>query len=247
MATIKTTGGFARSFFSVPFILCAVSLSTAALALRPAMLALSRYYAKEPIPIRRPLAEFDVSALPTFETGWQFVRHPQPTDSLGTTEYAYIGIKRTQPAKTPSSADLVIAYYSNPQDKVPHVPDVCYRGQGAQIKKMTRISLEASTPAGRTIPFDARFMIFQWPGYNEVVMYCFCAEGHLRYSREQVRWIIGKPGNRRTYFSQIKAGVFYPLGGAPDQAVELCEKLLCEATSVLLAEYFPQKEQLKRR
>lgn len=247
MYRVKNIFKLCRSFLSVGFLLSAIVLVMAATALRPGMAALSGYYRKQPVAIRRPLKQFNVSGLSSFRESWRFTSVDQPAEELGTEEFVYLNLTKKTGGAEPVLANLFVSYYSNPQDKVPHTPDVCYPGQGAVAKKMEAIMLDTPQLAPRYPQVPGRFIIFQWPERSEVVIYCFCAEGNFRDNREQVRWIIGMPGNRRTYFSLIKVGVFYPLNGDSAQAVEVCKTLLRETLAVLLSEHFPDKEQLKLR
>ena len=76
----KTVGG-GHSLFSVPFVFSVIILVLAAVGLRPGLKALAAYYAKESIPINRPLQEFDVSRLPSFRTGWE-IKSKEITDDI---------------------------------------------------------------------------------------------------------------------------------------------------------------------
>jgi hypothetical protein len=233
-----------RSLLSARFLLSALILVLAASTLRPGIQALNKYYMKKPIEIRRPLKEFDASRLPSFQNGWttSAVLPHELFEDIGTDEGVFILLD-----KELQQADLLITYYSNPKDKVPHTPDVCYRQAGAIVRKMRNIELDIPELLPKYPKIKARLVVLQLPACNKIVIFLFCAEGKLRYSREQVRWIIGKPGNRYTYFSKIEAASNYPIGGDEDEAIETCKILLREALPVLLTEYFPDKKQLKAR
>lgn len=247
MHKVKSTASVSGSLLSAHFLLSAVILVLAAIGLRPGIQKLSEKYNKEPIPIRRPLKEFDIFCLPSFQHGW--AKSDIPPESIGTDEYAIIKLTRKNPDKLPQNLVLFITYYSNPSDKVPHTPDVCYRQEGAIVKKMTTITLDTPELAPRYPQIQANLLIFQMqkPKCNQVVIYCFCAEGKIRHSRNQVRLIIGKPGNRYTYFSKIEVIANYPIGTNKSEVIETCKTLFREALQKLLAEYFPNKEDLKRR
>ncbi|MHC4634118.1 MAG: exosortase-associated EpsI family protein [Planctomycetota bacterium] len=231
------------SLLSVRFLLSAFILILTAVGLRPGMRALAEYYQKEPIVIRRPLQEFDVSGLPTFRKDWQFKFEPA-TDDIETEDYAIIKFKQERTGK---EVALFVTYYSDPQSKVPHTPDVCYRQGGAVVKKMTTVTIDTPESAPEHPQIKARLILLQMPNCEQVVIYSFCAEGQLVHTRGQVRWLIGKPGNRHTYFSKIEVATNHPTGTDPTPSIEICKKLFRESMSILLTEYFPDKEQLKRR
>jgi hypothetical protein len=232
-----------RPLLSAGFLFSAAVLSLAAVALRPGVEALSEHYTKEPIAVRKPLSEFDVSRLPSFKSGW--TRSDIPPDDIETDEYAIIRLSAEQPAQMPKEVVLFVTYYSDPESKVPHTPDVCYRQGGAVLKSMKNTTIAIPGLAQQS-KITARLLLFRQRGYNQVVIFSFFADGQFRNSREQVRWTIGKPGNRHVYFSKIETVASYPTDGSPVPAINLCKKLFAEAVSILVSEHFPTKEQIKR-
>ena len=225
------------------FLLSAAVLAVAAIGLRPAVKALAEHYRKEPINIRKPLKEFDISRLPSFKSGWG--TSSIPPDDIETDEYAIIRFTREDISKEPKEVVLFVTYYSDPASKVPHTPDVCYRQGGATVRGMKNIAIDIpGLPQYRKV--KVRLLLFQQQTYNQAVIFSFYVDGEFKHNREQVRWMIGKPGNRYVYFSKIETVANYPLDGNPGPAIDLCKKLFCEAASVLVSEHFPTKEQLKR-
>ena len=234
-----------RPLLSARFLLSVLILILAAAGLRPGMQALSKHYQKESIATRRPLKEFDISCLPSFRNGW--VSSNVPPEDIGTDEYLIIKLSRKKAGKESQQVALFVTYYSNPGDKVPHEPNVCYRQGGAIVKKMKTIIIDTPELAPEYPQTQVTLLIFQMPRCEQVVIYCFCAEGELQLRRRQVRWLIGKPGNRYTYFSKIEVVANYPTGDDPTQTIETCKTLIGETLPILLTEYFPDRQQLKRR
>ena len=232
------------SLLSMPFLASVLLMIIAGIGIRPVMSALSDYYEKKPIEPRRPLQEFDVSKLPSFQNGWEFSKK-EIIEEVGTEKFIFTYLKRNVPYEKPRSAYLLVTYYNDPKDKVPHSPDVCFRQEGAVMKKMTTIKID--TP--RLVPdyprTEVNLLIFQIQNIDQVALYCFCVEGKLRCNRDSVRWILGKPGNRYSYFSKIEVASSYKEEN-PEKAIELCETLFRESLQVLIEEYFPRKEDLKR-
>ncbi|MCK4753305.1 MAG: hypothetical protein KAS75_07655 [Planctomycetes bacterium] len=236
-----------RSLLTAKFLLPVFVLVLSAVGLRPVMCALSDYYQKEKIATQKPLKEFDITRLLSFQDGWKITSRTLSAKAVGTDECLYLEILREQSNKKPRKVDLFVTYYSDPQDKVPHTPDVCFRQAGAIVEKMSTIVLDVPELADQHQKIEARLLLLKEPKRNIVDIFLFCVEGKLRYSREQVRWILSKPGNRYVYFSKIEAGSYYPLNSEPTEAIEAAKTALCEALPVLLKEHFPTKEQLKRR
>lgn len=243
MSRRENSVSLSKSLLSAGFLFSAAVLGVAAVGLRPGVEALSKHYAKEPIPVRKPLSEFDALRLPSFAAGW--IREDIPPEEIETDEFAIIRLTRRQIAEGPKEVVLFVTYYSDPKSKVPHTPDVCYRQGGAILKEMKNIAIDIPAIArGREV--KARLLLFQQQTYNQAVIFCFYADGRFRHSREQVRWLIGKPGNRHVYFSKIETVANYPKDASPDSAIELCKTLFREAVPVLISEHFPTVEQLRR-
>jgi len=228
---------------SARFLLAAIILVFTATGLRPGMRALAKYYEKESIEPRRPLAEFDVSRLPSFRKGWEFPFEAMP-EGAGTNKFVYQHLKRRSVGKGAVSMHLLVTYYSDPGDKVPHTPDVCYRQMGAVVKKMTTILVDTPQLSPEHPQTEANLLVLLMPdGSEQIVLFCFYVEGSFTCRRDVARLIIGRPGNRYTYFSKIETASNSVSAGG----IELCKSLLSESLELLVAEYFPRKEGLKRR
>ena len=240
----KTVCGY-QSLLSVPFVFSVIILVLAAIRLKPGLKALAAYYAKESIEINRPLQEFDMTRLPSFRTGWKF-ESLKTTDDIGTDEYLLLKMKRKSYGHKVESAVLFITYYSNPGDKIPHSPDVCNRQAGAIIKKLSPVTLHIPELAPEYSKVEASLLLLQKQKREEVIIYTFFAEGQFCSSRNRARWVISKPGNRHVYFSKIEAIVPFPMGGNPQPAIALCKELITQAIPILVKEYFPTRQQIKR-
>lgn len=235
-----------KSLISFRFLSAVIILASSAAILRPAMQKLSAYYEKTPIPVRRPLKDLDISSLPSFKTGWEYKWLTVPAQDIGTEEYALIILKNNKHSPKLVWAELFVTYYCDPEDKVPHTPDVCARQGGKIVNKLTTITLDVpQLPQRRQV--KANLLFVQHPQFNEVFIYTFCVEGQFKHSREQVRWVMAVPGNHYAYFSKIEAVVRCSSYQDPSELVPLCKSLICEAIPVLVAEHFPRDEQLRRR
>ncbi len=235
-----------RRLLSVRFVLSAVILAAAALGLRPGMAVLSKYYAKETIGVKRSLRKFDVANLAGFQKEWE-LRMEETEDDIGTEEYAIVKLGRKYPSEDLESAYLLVTYYSDPRDKVAHTPDVCYRQAGAIVKAKTAIQLDIPSISSQQTPVGATLVDLNVGPGNRIVIFFFVVEGKFRRTREQVRWVLGTPGNKYCYFAKIEASATYPKDGDPTKATELARQLLAEATAVLLDQYLPDTSQLGRR
>ena len=185
----------------------------------------------------------------SFRDDWESQAQTVAFDILGTDEYAYLSLtKKNAPYKSFTTARIVVSYYSNPREKVPHTPDVCSRQGGAITKELTNttINIPDLKKAGYPQEVEARLYLFRFKDHNTVAVYCFFVEGEFMTSRGEARWKIALPGNRYTYYSLITAEAHYPLDGEPDDAIKRAKTLFAEAIPILVTEYFPKREQLKR-
>ncbi len=235
-----------RGLLSVRFVLSAVILAGAALGLRPGMAVLGKYYAKESIGTKRPLRKFDAANLGGFQKEWN-LRVEETEDEIETEEYVIVILDRKYPSEGLKSAYLSVMYYNDPRDKVPHTPDVCYRQAGAIVKEKTTIQLDIPGISSQQTPIEATLVVLNTGLRNRIVIFFFVVEGKFRRTREQVRWVLGMPGNKYCYFAKIEASATYLKGGDPTRAIGITKKLLAESMPVLLDQYLPDTRQLGRR
>jgi hypothetical protein len=234
-----------RQFFQPAFVLSLGVLLFAAFGIHPAMAFLSEKFSKSPIELRKPLDTFTASRMPSFASGYTYQTTQLDSIALGTDRYLCLNVIPDN-RQGFCLARLIVSYYSNQQDKVPHTPEVCYRQIGAVIKQLSTIALETPElgPVQPTIPVCLVRAGFK--DRDEISIYCFYVEGKFRSDRTQARLIIGMPGNKHTYFSKIEACAVLSTDSDPAQAITICKKLLQEALPPLVNEYFPTADQLKR-
>jgi len=237
-----------NSILSVPFLISAFLIVFAATGLKPTLASLAKYYTKESIDPIKPLSEFDVSDLPSFKQGWEF-RKDQILEAVNTDKFILTYLDRKDPYKKPAYANLFVTYYSDPKDRAPHSPDVCYRQGGAVVKQLKTITIDTSNlHGGKPSKIPAYLVVFDMPeGGQQLVIFTYCVEGIFQCKRWAVRWQIGKPGNRYTYFSKIEVAAAFEGDQEFRESINLCKTLLKEALYKLVSEYFPSPETIKRR
>jgi len=214
-----------------------------ATGLRPAMYAMGRRFEKRSASIQKSLTEFDTLRLLSFRYGWKHDPLDHSGDDIGTDEY--MSVTFSPKAKIEQLyAHMAVTYYCDPEDKVPHTPDVCYRQMGAVVKKMMPIVIDVPELGPERSRVKATMLILELPTVDKVVIYGFDVEGQFKRTRGQVRLAMGMPGNRRTYFSKFESDSAYPCGGSPDGAIELCKTIIREALPILVSEYYPSAETL---
>jgi len=231
-----------RELLSPVFLSGVLLLIAAAIGLRPMMSALDQHYRKKSIDLRRRLVEFDATGLPSFYLAADPVARDVPLDDVGTEDLLFIRLEDRKARSGAAEAMLFVTYYSDPDDKVPHTPEVCYRQGGAVVEEMRTITLDTPELAPEHPRIDARFLRMSQRGGADkvIVVYVFHVNGEFRYDREQVRWLIAWPGDPYSYFSKVEAVVHYPPGADPAIAAERATRLLREALPSLLTRYYPE-------
>lgn len=245
MATKKNIFALVYVFGNIRFLLSASVLIICAVALNPAISALSQYYGKKSAPIRKPLKNFDVSKLASFRDDWKSKQVSAPVKDLQTDEYVHL-VFLTDLKELSRRVELLVTYYNDPADKVGHTPEVCARQEGAVVTELSTITIKTPQLAPDFKEIVARFIVFKQKNYYYADIYVFLVEGKFRHTRNQVRWVLGMPGNQQTYFSKIEAGAFFFNPEGRDEAVKKTILLLQEALPELLAEHFPTAQQIKR-
>ena len=246
MFSSKDIVSIIRSLFCVRFIAAVLILITAATGLRPGIHALANHYTKKSIAIRKPLRDFDISTMPTFRQGWE-VTWQKASLEIGTDEYMSINFfKKGLGKKRSQTRGLAVTYYSDPRDKVPHTPDICDRQEGAVVLGLSTITLDTPELGDDYPQIQVRLLLTKRENFNVAKIFFFLVEGKFKHDRQQVRLLIGKPGNLYTYFTKIETSAIYGTDQSPDKAIEACKILFHEAVPPLLAEHFPTKEQIKR-
>ncbi len=237
-----------QGLLSPLFVVCGLLLLLAAVGLRPAMSALAEHYRKESIAVRRPLADLDVSGLPSFVELPEEAAPILKEEDVDTDEYTWISLKdidRTEAGL--SSVALYVTYYSAPGDKVAHTPEVCYRQGGAKIRDVRLVSLDTPELAPLHQRIEMNLLEMEQGGVRQLLAYVFCANGEFTTDRERVRWILASPGDRHIYYSKIELLSAWPEDEAKAVVLERFERLMRQALAVLIADHFPTADQLKGR
>ena len=236
---------FGRSLLSPLFLICVVLVLGGAVGLRPLMRELASRYLKESIALRSPLEEFNVARLDSFQPALVTLAPPSSIKDVETDDVLWLNLESPATRNKNLHPGLFVTYYSDPRDKVPHTPEVCYRQGGCTIESITTTTFEAAGLGPDHPPVEVRIVDMKTRERRRVVLYLFWASGEPCWDREQVRWIIGRPGDRYVYFSKIEATTPYMLKSEKPQAIEMCRRLLKEALPVLVNEHFPATADLK--
>ncbi len=208
------------------------------------MKSLASHFAKESIALRQPLTEFDFSTLKSFRPSPNQSRPDFPLEALGTKQYLWKDMKMETPEPGVRNIWFFVSYYSNPRDKVPHTPEVCYRQAGAIINSSETMQLTIPDLNLDDEGIEARVLDLNQDGQRGVLAYFFCVNGKFCTDREQVRWSMSDLSSHYVYFAKIEVVVW--LEDDSNAGPPTCRKLLTEALPVLVGEHFPSAADLSR-
>lgn len=235
-----------RALWSPAFVVCALLLASSAVGLRPALRSVERRFEKQTIALRRPLQELDLRRLHSFKPSTVRDEIWMSTAEMGTEDAIWLALEQRRPTGRPSEAFLLVSYYSDPHDKVPHTPEVCYRQGGWTVEDIVTVPLDVAHLGRAEQTVDLRVVLLkQATGPKLVVAYLFLVNGEFCHDREQVRWRIGRPGDRYIYFSKIEASVGYDVDSNRLAALETAKRLLQEGLAILVADHFPRDADLR--
>ncbi len=178
------------------------------------------YLQKEAVPLRKPLAQFDVRGL-----GPRYEKHPATDrlesmsedmiDSLGTREFVQFFVTDTRAGRSARTrvGHVFITYYTGRPDMVPHVPNECYAAGGYDIlgaETRTVVVRGAQAPADavpvmvvRALAPPSRRRSTESTG-EIAVTYFFHANGAYVTTRDGVRLKLSNPLQRYAYYAKVE-------------------------------------------
>jgi len=165
---------------------------------------------------------------------------------VGTTEAALLHLREKDQQNKNDHSFLLVTYYSDPDDKVPHTPEVCYRQAGATVRELSTLTLDTPELAPDHPRIQIRLVEMAADPWRIMIAYVFIANGKFCHTRERVRWVNGLPGDRYVYFSKIEASTFFPAAGDTAERTARTIRLLREAIPPLLERHFPRPESLRQ-
>lgn len=225
------------------FGISAAVLLVAAVGLRPTIDALRTRYTKSTIELRRPLDMFNTSELPSFRRAPDdtfMTLLPSSAEALGTDQYAMFNLQEKGSTGREGHTVLLLTYYSNPGDKVPHTPEVCYRQTGGIVRDLKHRTVPTPGLGPDTPEIYARTLYLEQAHSRAAIAYCFCANGDFVSDRVGARLRIAWPGDKYVYFSKVEAVSRFEQDSEKEEAMRRSERLLAEAMPLLIEKHFPE-------
>lgn len=232
------------------FLVCVITLIVAIFGMKSLISAINPYFIKLPLPLKKSFDDIDQTKI----SPYQVVRQSKITnkdilEALGTDEYIQWELMDTEePANSPTRyCSLFITYYTGIPDQVPHVPEECYTGGGAQQLNRPSDYEIAGVPV-RALMFTSKKTGLWTAEAKFNVFYFFKVNGHYAGSRDSARFYLQTNiASKYSYFSKVE-WKFYNVSGLgaiyPDEqeAVKASQKLMETILPVLEQEHFPDWE-----
>ncbi len=247
-ASLSTTTLW-RRLADPPVVLAALLLAGAAVLAGPVATRLAGVK-KEYVPLRAALSTLDKASLGPFRFIEAANLDADQVNTLGTEQYISWQLEDTSvpdPVHPLRFAHLFVTYYSGKPDMVPHVPDVCFKGAGYDVRRGDHVELHI---AGLKRDVPVRTVSFVRSGIygkdEPTVVYTFLANGDFTCTREGVRMAVGDIRARHAYYSKIEVSFgsrsTRPQNATTEQTLEGAARLLNYALPALLERHFPDWE-----
>lgn len=251
----SNTGWFGRAVKHPPFLAAVLVLLAATVSAGPLTDAMRVALRKDPVPLQKPLAEFDREALPDYE----FLA-AQPVDKailnqLKAADYAqWRFVDRTvENSRAPlREVSCFISHNTGRPGLAPHIPDNCYLGAGYELTKAENLSTQIPGADG-DIDVPVRAVTFVRSDVHNratpTVVYTFHCNGEFVNTRTAVRTRMGNPFDKGAYFCKIEVTFggprCLPQYAGREESIEAAEKFLSQLLPALLRDHLPDAAALK--
>lgn len=228
------------------FITAMVILLIAAVVVPTGMRRVAERYGKKPIDLRVSLHDFDASSIRTFHYRPDIRVVGSGPEWVGTEEMftlIYTLPQERLDERPEHYLVLFVTYYSDPEDTIPHTPEVCYRQAGGVVRNMDTMPVEI--PGRADSPVTIRTLDIATGGDLVTVAYAFYHNGRIVHDRERLRLLMAMPGDRYTYFSKIETVIRRSPAMTHDAALEHCARLFREALVELADRHYPLDASLR--
>lgn len=195
---------------------------------------------KQPLPILRPLKDFDPKALQPYEQLSSNKLSPDIVAEMGTDEYINWTVKDPM-SKQDGFVGLSVTYYTGVQDQVPHVPEECYVQGAFSPAGDDKLELQFDR-LGQTVPVR-RLSFFPPREFvkKSYVYYTICVNGSFYSDRQKVRIALKNPFDTHLYYSKVEISFSNvsesDLSVLDEKACELLDKITLE----LVDSHWPEK------
>jgi len=167
-------------------------------------------------------------------------------EELGTKQYLQcLLLDESKESNDPLRAvELLVTYYTGDPDAVPHVPDVCYLGNGWLIKDKYNTEMEISDIGAENDRLPLRILKMKKTNeYGKVqrrqVVYYFSVNGTYVCTRDSVRSLQFNVVDKYAYFSKVEVAMSLQKDIDSDVVYKNLEKVIKVITTVLVEDHWP--------
>jgi len=230
------------------FVICVLVVGFCAATLQVGAKALRVNFRKEAVPLRKAFSQMDENKLGPYKVV-QRAQIPEEIEAeLGTKEYLQWVLEDTSvETKDPRRfLSLFVTYYTGHPDKVPHVPDECYRGSGGQIIGSNNLTITVPNNGTNSDEIQMRVLQIQMSQRGmglgsevRTVGYFFSVNGDYLCTRTEVRTRLGRLFDKYAYFSKVEMNILEPRDMSPKEIITTLEKLAQHIVPVLAQDHWP--------
>lgn len=191
-------------------------LLAAALSMQSVAAALGTYFAKLPLPLKKPLYQLDPAKL-----GPEYGLHREQPEKMQDDLIENLGTKEllnwnlVDNSKSPSDATysprVFITYHTGKPDMVPHNPRECMVAGGFSLVSDSTFKVPVKRPDGSTVEIPIALLIFEAPsrgisgGVTRLpVLFFFEANGKFVTQRNEVRVATQNLFDRYSYYTKLE-------------------------------------------
>jgi hypothetical protein len=240
------------NYLQPAFLICVGLLAITVGGMSVAVKLSGIYLKKEPLPLKKPLSELNISGLPPYKVVEKTeIENRDVLEALGTEDYIQWTLEDTSVSSESNVrfCTLFVTYYSLP-NIVPHRPEECYIGGGLQGIKFETVMLRVTQGLNER-QIKTRYLVFAdtksgtlLGGVSFPVLYTFIANGKYG-DRDDVRKALNRNlFGKFSYFSKVEWKFFNRTPGRTtypnkQETLAASEKLLAVILPVLEKEHWP--------
>ena len=205
-----------RPIASARYVVCLLLLIVASGAMQMMASVMRVHFAKEPLPLKRPLPELSIAKLRP-----QYDLHPQQPpplsedliENLGTHDFLNWSLVDTRRRRADSTylASLFVSYYTGQPDMVPHEPRECIVASGMSLEHEEIMTVTVPREGRDPLEIPVAILDFQSAGdalsmmpRTLTVAFFFYTNGGFETSRNGVRLAVANLSDRYAYYSKIE-------------------------------------------
>jgi len=216
------------------YVLAVVVLAGSAAAMQ----AIDFQIIKKPLPLRKPLIDFDRQVLKPLQRVDANILPKDVVENLGTEEYIEWSLSDPRIKKTGNDrVSLFLTYYTDVQDQVPHVPEECYyQGGSVMTGDETQAWSLSALPGEEVAVRRLEFARPDRPDSNSLVYYTINVNGMFFADRQGARFKLKSFNETHLYYSKVEIAFH----GYSKDELEVLDERARELMDITIKEMFDE-------